>query len=756
MDAIKLTETYYNTDVIRTLLKVNTEHPDYNHEIMMWKSEQDKLKNVLAKSKDGKNVVEYSLKKYGVGRLYPTPFKNSYQSMYNTIRRLVIDGNCTSVDLVNAHPTILKQLINQHANLEFRNLAKYVNDREGVRQDIMKKYNVSKSQVKDLFIRMIFGGSYKTWFEENKIKKEPCKFIYELFEELTHISTVTSKTYFPNYQRFEDIAKQKKGEKDEFGCIRTAMALYLQDQERIVISHLYKYLESKGLKVCALIHDELLVEGDVQIDLDEAAQYIKQHANFTIQLESKATKPSAEDLEWFESHKQFITDNDFKTYEEIKVEFEKQNFKLIDSSEYATFKNGFLIRRKKTDFKEAFCEMTYTKEVINKKGDYQRKTCKFIDEWFDDASKRSYDKVDFIPPPLTCPPNVFNLWNGLPYDDMECGEVKEEDATEIIYLIQVLCNHHEETIEYVLNWMANIVQSPGKKSRTALVFKSKQGAGKNSLIEIFKKLLSNKYVGETSNPNVDLFGAHGNIHIGKLLCSLDEVCNKDTNQVLGRLKSLITSDTCTYNEKGLKITETYNHTRFIFTTNSSIPISLDSHDRRYCLIESSNELCKQKNFWDDFYKNVINNDTKLKAFYQLLKNRDISQVNYEAFPKTELRDEIIGASLHPIIFWMDEFLQSERFNNKDVVKMTSTELLKEYYIYCELRNIKIGSLNAKAFGIQFKDHLDFEKTKIDKIKSMGMMKYSINKHDVFKWLKENQYSSYDTLPGVSQFIKDDE
>ena len=171
MDAIKLTETYYNTDVIRTLLKVNTEHPDYNHEIMMWKSEQDKLKNVLAKSKDGKNVVEYSLKKYGVGRLYPTPFKNSYQSMYNTIRRLVIDGNCTSVDLVNAHPTILKQLINQHANLEFRNLAKYVNDREGVRQDIMKKYNVSKSQVKDLFIRMILVVVIKHGLKRTKLRK---------------------------------------------------------------------------------------------------------------------------------------------------------------------------------------------------------------------------------------------------------------------------------------------------------------------------------------------------------------------------------------------------------------------------------------------------------------------------------------------------------------------------------------------------------------------------------------------------------
>jgi hypothetical protein len=151
--SIILTEKYYNMEVIEKLLSVNTTLPGYDDDTMMWTNEQNKLREIKKNQINGCQTVEYKQKEYCVGRMYPIPFKNTYQSMYNIIRRLVIDGNLTSIDLVNAHPTFVVQLCKKHGgkyNPKYLNL--YVNDRDKVRSDIMSKCNITKDQVKNLII----------------------------------------------------------------------------------------------------------------------------------------------------------------------------------------------------------------------------------------------------------------------------------------------------------------------------------------------------------------------------------------------------------------------------------------------------------------------------------------------------------------------------------------------------------------------------------------------------------------------------
>ena len=138
-----------------------------------------------------------------------------------------------------------------------------------------------------------------------------------------------------------------------------------------------------------------------------------------------------------------------------------------------------------------------------------------------------------------------------------------------------------------MNWLADIIQHPGKKCGTAVVLKSKQGGGKGTLIDILRRMMGG-YVSETSNPQNDLFGNHGNVHINKLLCSLDEVKSSDTSKFLGRLKNIITSHHCTCNEKNMRQVEVQNNCRFVFTTNDAFPISIDNDDRRYFVTECSN------------------------------------------------------------------------------------------------------------------------------------------------------------------------
>jgi hypothetical protein len=97
--------------------------------------------------------------------------------------------------------------------------------------------------VKNLITRMMFGGSYGAWFIEENHKVPDCKFLKEL-KEVTEMSTgYFAPICFPNYKKFQAIARKKHMEPppeneelplplDEGAIARTAFSLYLQDKVR--------------------------------------------------------------------------------------------------------------------------------------------------------------------------------------------------------------------------------------------------------------------------------------------------------------------------------------------------------------------------------------------------------------------------------------------------------------------------------------------------------------------------------------------
>jgi hypothetical protein len=74
----------------------------------------------------------------------------------------------------------------------------------------------------------------------------------------------------------------------------------------------------------------------------------------------------------------------FDAYAIMKKEFEKHSFKLVDLTEYGTWKNYKLIIRKKGELTDAFSEMKYIKTKIDKKGVVTYEEKSFIKTWFDD------------------------------------------------------------------------------------------------------------------------------------------------------------------------------------------------------------------------------------------------------------------------------------------------------------------------------------------------------------------------------------
>jgi hypothetical protein len=214
-ESITLSETYYNMEVIKTLLNVDTSHPEYDLEDMMWPSEQAKLANIRKKSIKNVNTVTYKQASYDVGRRYPTPYKCSLQSMYNRIRRLVLDGKATGLDIVNAHPTILKQTLEKFSpGFKKPHLDLYVNERRETIHKVVETYDVTRKQAKGLFINMSFGGSYEVWFKSVKNRKSPSDMIVGYYREMQEIQAEIAKEKFPDFQKFIKIAKKINAKKN--------------------------------------------------------------------------------------------------------------------------------------------------------------------------------------------------------------------------------------------------------------------------------------------------------------------------------------------------------------------------------------------------------------------------------------------------------------------------------------------------------------------------------------------------------------
>jgi hypothetical protein len=143
----------------------------------------------------------------------------------------------------------------------------------------------------------------------------------------------------------------------------------------------------------------------------------------------------------------------------------------------------------------------------------------------------------------------------------------------------------------------------------------------------------------------------------------------------------------------------------------------------------------------------------IKGFFNTLMERDVSARDWMKFPETELRKDIIQASLHPIIYFMDKYIQQ---NCESTIRLSPSVLFELYRAYCKDNSIYVNN-NCKGFGIIFKDQIPIDTgIGVSKIKSNGSRIYVIERTTLFNWLQDKEYTNYDKLPMFREVEDDDE
>lgn len=425
-----------------------------------------------------------------------------------------------------------------------------------------------------------------------------------------------------------------------------------------------------------------------------------------------------------------LFDGQIRSYEAVKKEFEKRHFKVMRPIMYVEeLRSGDFYMRNPKDLKDAFGNIWCT---VNP-GQKNEKEDRFLNAWLVDAKIRTFETIEFLPPPLKCPSNTFNMWRGF---SIERKEVESSGNIQpFLDHLSILVNHDSKCIDYVLKWFSHIIQYPGKVNGICITLISSEGSGKNVFLALFEKMFGAELYYETANPVQDLWSRFALGRKNRLLINIDETSGKDTYPHAEQIKNMLTSPNYNYEQKGVTPITLKNFNRVVNTTNNLNPIKITEQDRRNFVVKSSDEKLGDKEYFDNLVA-YFEDEANQKAIFEYLKSIDISNVNWiRDRPITEIYRNIQEANV-PIHIKCFKWLV-ETNSDDTVLRYTGEGLLEQYLEFLKKCNYPATlSMNDTTWGITIRQYIGIFIQKKRGAKGMG---YSIKVGEMRKWLIEKKY-----------------
>jgi len=244
---------------------------------------------------------------------------------------------------------------------------------------------------------------------------------------------------------------------------------------------------------------------------------------------------------------------------------------------------------------------------------YQINNKDFIDFWLKDINKNSYEKIDFMP--LENNPKIYNVFKGFKYDNDD--EINMEKIQPFLDLINNLLDHEQISVKALLDWVSWIRQKPNQKSNKAVVLYSEyQGVGKNTLVELFRKVIGY----DVKKENVgDLVGRFNYDIAHKLMIYVDEV--KLMPSISNDIKNMITRTRIDIEKKGQDGYNINDYANYIYTTNDQKSFHIEPSDRRFYAFNCKNIVMTPEQSTKLYA--LLNDDEMLKSFDSYIKNRPL-------------------------------------------------------------------------------------------------------------------------------------
>lgn len=669
------------------------------------------------------NIVknEYKVKtiynKNRCGRYYAQSNMN-LQILPNEIRGFFCRGIMTDVDIKNAQPTVIRWICKKY-NILCPYLDLYVKDRESILNNneldkitIIAAMNSSKMKhsIKNKFFNE-FDREMKN-IQKELYDKEEFKFIVDTINDEDRKRNLYGIFINRIYFHYESE-------------IIIFLKTLLEDQKIYITSYNFDGLMvkenlTKNTKI--LVH--LITEIRARFDLDEYFALTYKEQCEIIQIPK----------DWIENPEKEDEESAFKR---ISVDFELSHCKIINENLYIKECNDEYLIMNRATIRGAYCHLAcgFNMKTGNIVG--------FIDKWLGvNESIRKFNSMNIYPKESLCPDNIFNLWKPFsilssPSRVIEGDKTVSEDIGFILKHLLILCNNDLNVYNYFLSWMGQMVQYPERKS-VCITFISKEGAGKGTLLYLFRRMFGDKKILETADPLKEVFGQFNGRMKDTFLINFNEIGISDMKPIKNKMKNLITDGKIEINPKNIDPYEIDSYHRCLITTNNEEPIVVSKDTRRDVVIRCSDELIKNKSYFTKIYA-LLNDDNIVRDFYDaLMALEGLDKFGELPLPITEYQQNLSDLSVSVVEQWIQDWTIENIDNKERIISMTSDNLYNEFICWrdknkityditslkllCRISNLPIDGIKKKRITI--KRWYEFN---IDKLmKHYGIIKEVIN------------------------------
>ena len=603
------------------------------------------------------------------------------------------------IDMVKGHPSIAIE-VGKSVGLDFSEFENYVNNFDDIVKTLSDFYSVpnetplSKDNIKWLFNSMIYGGGFANWakgvqegdesYEPKKLQNETT--IHRIVSSFkAECEKIMNRIYKENPSLVKKVG-EKKATTYEKKC--SVCSYWFQIIENHIVYIVAEHLLNCGIlqpKKYGLEYDGLNIPPCKDFDKEKLTDEINTLVKLTTGLNIKFKFKEYDDanvlFDIIEARRNMVIEEEKEdeiddTTKELSIkdefqrlceEFEKTHCKIINKS--------FFIKQYDDSFKIMTEKQLITsyKHLTFKNTD--GKPTNFIEHWLrNNNTIKCYDDVDIYPNKSKCPNNIYNLWEDFAMEKVATYAEHKEGLEFILNHIKILCKNDTEVFNFLMCWLAHIVQKPDEKSIVPTLI-SNEGAGKSTLIILITLMLGKMKMFETAKPSRDVWGDFNSKMKDCFFVNLNELSQAEMKGSEGVFKALVTDPTITINEKGIAQYVIKSFHRFFITSNKEIPVKTG---RRTFIIRCSDELIGKTEHFDKFYS-LMEDVNVVKTFYEYLKNFKYNGNDMSCFremmvnpPRTEYELEIRESNMSI----PEKFLKDFTYKNinKENVEMSGKEM----------------------------------------------------------------------------------
>lgn len=274
--------------------------------------------------------------------------------------------------------------------------------------------------------------------------------------------------------------------------------------------------------------------------------------------------------------------------------------------------------------------------------------------WLQHPMRRQYDTMRFMP--LMEKEGVYNLWRGFAVE-----AIPGDCSLFLQHVKENICNGNEANYEYLIHWMARVIQEPASAGEVAIVLRGGKGTGKGWFARTFGKLFGRHFI---HIANAKHLVGNFNAHLQDcVLLYADEAFFAGDKSHESVLKMLITEDILPIEKKGYDVEAAPNFVHVIMASNDPHVIRATGDERRYFVLDVGEGKKQNSAYFGKISEQLENGGYEALLYY--LQSIDLSNFQVRNVPSTDALQEQKLLSMGYDEEWWYRKLQDGRLFDTD-------------------------------------------------------------------------------------------